>query len=74
MVDLIQPYRYDGKHHIKDQVGRQIAGWKGKLLSTAGREILIKAMAVATTTCTMSCFRLLDFLCKELNSMVSQFW
>ena len=32
-------------NHIKDQVGRKIAGWKGKLLSSAGREILIKAVA-----------------------------
>ena len=30
---------------IKDQVGRKIAWWKGNLLSNAGREILIKAVA-----------------------------
>ncbi|XP_030936185.1 uncharacterized protein LOC115961328 [Quercus lobata] len=30
---------------IKDQVGRKIAGWKGKLLSNAGFEILIKVVA-----------------------------
>ena len=59
---------------IKDQVGRRIAGWKGNLLSNAGREILIKAVAQATTTYTMSCFKLPDSLCHELNSMVCQFW
>ena len=59
---------------IKDQVGRRIARWKGKLLSVVGREILIKAVAQATTTYTMSCFKIPDSLCKELNSMVSQFW
>ena len=32
-------------NRIKDQVGRKIASWKGKLLSHAGREILIKAVA-----------------------------
>lgn len=32
-------------NRIKDQVGRKIAGWKGKLLSNAGREILIKVVA-----------------------------
>ena len=31
-------------NRIKDQVGRKIAGWKGKLLSNAGREVLIKAV------------------------------
>ena len=45
---------------IKDQVGRKIACWKGNLLSNAGREILIKVVAQATTTYTMSCFRLPD--------------
>ena len=34
---------------IKDQVGRKITGWKGKLLSNVGKEVLIKAVAQATT-------------------------
>lgn len=61
-------------NRIKDMVGRKIAGWKGKLLSNVGREILIKAVVQATLTYTMSCFKLLETLCKELNSMVSNFW
>ena len=59
---------------IKDMVGRKIVGWKGKLISNAGREILIKAVAQATPTYTISCFKLPDSLCKELNSMVRNFW
>ena len=59
---------------IKDQVGRKIAGWKGNLLSNAGREILIKAVAQATPTYTMSVFKLPDSLCKELNPMMGNFW
>ena len=30
---------------IKDQVGKKIVGWNGKLLSCAGRETLIKVVA-----------------------------
>ena len=48
---------------IKDQVGRKIAGWKGRLLSNAGKEILIKAVVLATPTYTMNYFMLTDFLC-----------
>ena len=59
---------------IKDQVGRKIAWWKGNLLSNAGREILIKAVAQATPTYTMSVFKLPDSLCKELNSIMGNFW
>ena len=61
-------------NRIKDQVGRKIAGWKDRLLSIAGREILIKAVAQATPTYTMSCFKLPNSLCKDLNSMMSNFW
>ena len=49
-------------HHILDQVGRKIAGWKGKLLSMAGREILKKAIAQGTPMYTMNCFKLSDSL------------
>ena len=61
-------------HHILDQVGRKIAGWKGKLLSTAGREILIKAVAQATPMYMMNCFKLPESLCKELNTKMRNFW
>jgi len=60
-------------NQIKDQVERKIANWKGKLLSNAGHEILIKAIAQAMPTYTMGCFKLSNSLCKELNSMVSKF-
>ena len=61
-------------NRIKDQVGRKIASWKGKLLSNGGREILIKAVAQAMPTYTMSCFKLLKSLRQEMNSMMSNFW
>nr|XP_023923447.1 transcription factor MYB51-like [Quercus suber] len=59
---------------IKDQVGKRIADWKEKLHSSVGRETHIKAVAQATLTYSMSCFKLLDSLCKELGAMISQFW
>ena len=61
-------------HWILDQVGRKVAGWKGKLLTTVGREILIKAIAQATSMYTMNCFKLPDSLCNELNSLMRNFW
>ena len=59
---------------IKDQVGKKIAGWTGKLLLSVGREILIKVVAQATPTYTMSCFKLPESLCRKLNAMMSSFW
>ena len=74
MPPLVGKGKRKAFNRIKDLVGREIAGWKGKLLSNAGREILINAVAQATPTYTMSCFKLPDSLCKELNSMMSNFW
>jgi hypothetical protein len=59
---------------LKDSVWRQIYGWKEKLLSKVGREILIKAVAQSIPTYTMSCFKLPDSLYSELNSMYRNFW
>ena len=55
-------------------MSNKLAGWKEKLLSSAGKEILIKAVAQAVPSYTMSCFKLPDTLCEELTEMVRQFW
>jgi hypothetical protein len=59
---------------IKERVWQKLKGWKEKLLSQAGREILIKAVAQAIPTYSMSCFRLPAKLCNELEAMVRRFW
>ena len=59
---------------IKDKLRKKLAGWKDKLLSKAGKEILIKAVAQPIPTYTMSYFKLPDSLCEELTSMIRNFW
>ena len=59
---------------VKERVGKKLAGWKGKLLSIGGREILIKVVAQAVPTYTMSCFQLLKTLCKDLENLMRNFW
>lgn len=70
---LVGPGKKKAFNRIKDQVGRKIANWKGKMLSNAGHEIIIKAVTQATLMYTIGCFKLPDSLCKDLNSMVSNF-
>ena len=50
---------------IKEKLGRKLSGWKEKMLSNVGKEILIKVVALAIPTYTMSCFKLLNALCDE---------
>ena len=58
---------------VKQKIAKKLQGWKGKLLSQAGREILIKSVAQAIPVYTMSCFQIPDNLGIEINSMVSKF-
>ena len=59
---------------IKSRVWQKLQGWKGKLLSQAGKEILIKAVAQAIPTYAMSVFKLPIGLCDELERMARNFW
>jgi len=60
--------------YIKERVWRKLQGWEEKLLSQAGREILIKAIVQAIPIYTMSCFKLPVGLCNELESLIRKFW
>ena len=61
--------------YIKERIWSKIQGWKEKMLSKAGKEILIKACAQAIPTFAMSCFDLTKGLREEINSMISRyFW
>ena len=58
LPSLIGRNRSTSFSHIKERVWQKLKGWKEKLLSQMGREILIKAFAQAIPTYAMSCFRL----------------
>ena len=59
---------------IKERVSKKLAGWKEKLLSIRGREILIKSIAQVVPTYTMSYFQLPKTLCDDLERMMRNFW
>ena len=60
--------------YIKKKVWSRIQGWQEKLLSKAGKEILIKAVAQSISTCAMSCFDLTKGLCDELSMINARYW
>ena len=59
---------------IKEKVCKKLASWKGKLLSLGGKEVLIKAVAQAIPSYTMSCFLLSKRLCEDLKKEIKSFW
>ena len=60
--------------YIKERVWRKLQGWKEKLLSQAGRKVLIKAVIQVIPTYTISCFKLPKGLIKELETLIRKFW
>ena len=60
--------------HIKQQIWKKLQGWESKLLSQAGSEILIKVVAQALPTYTMSCFKLPLTLCNEIEALIRKFF
>jgi hypothetical protein len=60
--------------YLKERIWQKIQGWKERLLSKAGKEIMIKAIAQAIPTYAMSCFDLTKALCEEISAMICRFW
>ena len=61
-------------NYIKERIWRKIEGWEGKLLSQAGREVLIKSLIQAIPTYTMRCFKIPMGLCNKIKAMIKKFW
>ena len=59
---------------LKQRVANKVSSGKEKILTPTGKEILIKFVAQAVHSYTMSCFLLPKNLCKELTSVIRQFW
>lgn len=47
-------------------IWKKVKGWKEGFLSRAGNEVLIKSVAQAIPTYIVSCFKILDGVCKEI--------
>lgn len=60
--------------YLKDRLWSKIQGWIESTISTAGKEVLVKAVAQAVPVYSMSCFKLPRGLCEHLNMLIRKFW
>ena len=59
---------------ILEQITKRVMGSKEKDISKAGREILIKTVAQAIPTYSMSIFRIPKAVCDGINSLLEKYW
>lgn len=59
---------------INERLDFHLQGWQSKLLSKAGKFVLVKAVAQAIPTYSMSVFKLPKGVCCKFQSKVAKFW
>ncbi|KAL0434673.1 UNVERIFIED_CONTAM: hypothetical protein Sradi_0175200 [Sesamum radiatum] len=59
---------------LRDRMWSRIEGWESRLLSQAGKGVLIKSVLQSIPIYVMSCFQLLKTFIHELESMMANFW
>ena len=60
--------------YIRERVWKRLQGWNQKLLSRAGKEILLKTVAQALPIYAMNTYLLPMELCREIERMMNSFW
>ena len=56
---------------IQEKISKRIMGWKEKFIFKVGCEVLIKTVAQAFPTYSMSVFRLPKSICDGINSLLA---
>jgi len=60
--------------HLIDRVRGKTKGWKEKLLSMGGKEVLIKSITQVVPVFAMMVFKLPKNICKGIIDVISEFW
>ena len=59
---------------LRERIAKRVMGWKEKLITKAGREVLIKTVAQTIPTYSMSLFKLPKGLCNDINFIIAKYW
>ena len=60
--------------NVRERIESRMAGWVEQFLSQAGKEILIKVMAMTMPNHAMGCFKLPIGVCKDMEKAVRNYW
>lgn len=59
---------------VEEKLGNRVQNWNNRMLSWAGREILVKSCLQAIPLYLMGCFKFPKSLCNILSVMALKFW
>jgi hypothetical protein len=59
---------------IKDRIWKRINSWRGRSLSRAGKEVMIKSVLQAIPSYVMSVYLIPDSTIKDIERMMNSFW
>lgn len=59
---------------IVDRIRQKAFSWTSRFLSSAGKQVLLKAVLSAMPCYVMSCFKIPLSLCKQIQSLLTRFW
>lgn len=74
LPSLIGRNRIDVFNYVTDRIWKKVSSWKGKTLSMAGREVLIKSVAQAIPSYCMCMYLIPPSLGDEIQKMLNSFW
>ncbi|CAL2245791.1 unnamed protein product [Prunus armeniaca] len=60
--------------HVREMLWKKLNAWNGKLLSAAGKEVLIKVVGQTLPTYTMGIFQLPTQLRPDILAMIAHYW
>ncbi|XP_062005847.1 uncharacterized protein LOC133723027 [Rosa rugosa] len=60
--------------YLKEKLSKKLISWKSKILSSVGKEILIKAVAQTMPLYAMNCYLLPKGLCDDIHQLCASFF
>ena len=61
-------------NYIRERVWNKLQGWKERILSQVGKEVLLKAIVQVIPTFAMSCFKLPKGLIQDIKRLIRKFF
>ncbi|XP_018487613.1 uncharacterized protein LOC108858142 [Raphanus sativus] len=74
LLECFSGSKVDMLQYIHEQMTSRFHGWYAFFLSTGGKEVLLKSVAMAMPVYAMSVFKLPKSTCKSLTCAMANFW